>query len=209
MLSLILICCLIGYFLGSFPPGYFAGRLAGVDVRQHGSGNIGATNVLRVLGKKWGYPVFAIDAFKGFAAVRIAFWLVRFWPDAKPYIEYIGILTAFACVAGHSFPVWLGFKGGKGVATTAGALVGLLPLAVPAVLVVWIVVFETSRYVSLASVIAAISLPIIVGLFAHWKYVDTWALIYFSFLIMLLVLWRHRSNLSRLLNGTEQRFRRK
>jgi glycerol-3-phosphate acyltransferase PlsY len=209
VLALLLICVLIGYFFGSFPAGYFAGRLSGMDIRKHGSGNIGATNVLRVLGKKWGYPVFAIDAFKGFAAVRIALFLVKFWPEAKPYAEYIGILTALACVAGHSFPVWLGFKGGKGVATTAGALVGLLPLAVPVVFLVWVIVFETSRYVSLASIVAAIALPIIVSFFAHWKFVDTWALIYFSVAVMLLVLWRHRSNFSRLLNGTEQRFRRK
>ena len=209
MLILLLTCSLLGYLFGSFPAGYFAGRLAGVDVRREGSGNIGATNVLRVLGKKWGYTVFAIDAFKGFAAVRLSLILVNSWPSAKPYAEYIAILTAMACVAGHTFPVWLRFKGGKGVATSAGALAGLLPLAVPVVLLVWIIVFETSRYVSLASIVAAISLPIIVGLFARWKFVDTRALIYFSLAIMLLVLWRHRSNFSRLLNGTEQRFRRK
>ena len=209
MLSLLLACSLLGYLFGSFPAGYFAGRLAGVDVRREGSGNIGATNVLRVLGKKWGYAVFAIDAFKGFAAVRAALFLANYWPAAKPYAEYIAILTALTCVAGHTFPIWLRFKGGKGVATSAGALVGLLPLAVPFVLLVWVIVFEISRYVSLASIIAAICLPIIVALFARWKFVDTWALIYFSVAIMLLVLWRHRSNFSRLLNGTEQRFRRK
>ena len=209
MLLLLLACSLLGYLFGSFPAGYFAGRLAGVDVRHEGSGNIGATNVLRVLGKKWGYPVFAIDVFKGFAAVRISLMLVNFWPEAKPYSEYIAILTAITCVAGHTFPVWLGFKGGKGVATTAGALAGLVPLAVPLVFLVWIVVFEISRYVSLASMIAAISLPITVALLARWNFVDTWALIYFSLALTLLVLWRHRSNFSRLLNGTEQRFRRK
>jgi glycerol-3-phosphate acyltransferase PlsY len=209
VLFLLLACSVLGYLCGSFPAGYFAGRLAGVDVRREGSGNIGATNVLRVLGKKWGYAVFAIDAFKGFAAVRLSLMLVNFWPSAKPDAEYIAILTAMTCVAGHTFPVWLRFKGGKGVATSAGALTGLVPLAVPVVLLVWVIVFEVSRYVSLASIVAAISLPIIVGLFARWKFVDTWALIYFSLAITLLVLWRHRSNFSRLLNGTEQRFRRK
>jgi acyl phosphate:glycerol-3-phosphate acyltransferase len=206
---LVVACCLVGYLCGSFPAGYFAGRLAGIDVRSAGSGNIGATNVLRVLGKRWGYPVFAIDAFKGFAAVRTTFFLVRYWPAAAPYAEHLGILAAIMSVAGHVFPVWLRFRGGKGVATSAGALIGLLPLAVPFVFLVWLVVFEVSRYVSLASIIAAISLPIVVGLLARWKFVDTWALIYFSLLIMLLVLWRHRSNFSRLLNGTEQRFTRK
>jgi len=112
-------------------------------------------------------------------------------------------------VAGHTFPVWLGLKGGKGVATSAGALIGLMPMAVPLIFVIWVIVFETTRYVSLASIIAAIALPIVASLFAFWKFVDTWALIYFSILIMLLVLWRHRSNFSRLLKGTEQRFTRK
>ena len=209
MWVLFLACCLVGYFLGSFPAGYFAGRLAGVDVRTLGSGNIGATNVLRVLGKKWGYPVFAIDMFKGFAAVRIAFLLVNRWPQAKPYAEYFAILAAIMSVVGHSFPIWLRFKGGKGVATSAGALAGLMPLAVPLVFLVWLIVFETTRYVSLASIVAAIALPIIAGLLARWKFVDTWALIYFSLMIMVLVLWRHRSNFSRLLKGTEQRFTRK
>lgn len=209
MWFLVLACCLVGYLFGSFPAGYFAGRLAGVDVRKVGSGNIGATNVLRVLGKKWGYPVFAIDMLKGFAAVRLAFVLVNRWPDAKPYAEYIAILAALMSVAGHIFPIWLRFKGGKGVATSAGALIGLMPLAVPLVFFVWIIVFEITRYVSLASIIGAIALPIIAGLLARWKFIDTWALIYFSLLIMALVLWRHRSNFSRLLKGTEQRFTRK
>ena len=209
MWSLALACGGVGYLLGSFPAGYFAGRLAGVDIRAVGSGNIGATNVLRVLGKRWGYPVFLIDAFKGFAAVRLAFLFVTYRPEAQPYAEYFAILAAIMAVAGHSFPVWLGFKGGKGVATSAGAVLGRMPLAVPRVFLVWVLVFETTRYVSLASIMAAIALPIIVSLLARWKFVDTWALIYFSIAIMLLVLWRHRSNCSRLLNGTEQRFTRK
>jgi acyl phosphate:glycerol-3-phosphate acyltransferase len=207
--SLVTACCALGYFLGSFPAGYFAGRLAGVDIRSVGSGNIGATNVLRTLGKRWGYPVFAIDALKGFAAVRIAFILVKYWPAAQPYAEYMAILTAIMSVTGHMFPIWLRFKGGKGVATSAGALFGLMPWAVPCVFLVWLIVFEISRYVSLASIIAAVSLPIIVSLFVRWKFSDTWALVYFSILIMALVLWRHRSNFSRLLKGTEQRFSRK
>jgi glycerol-3-phosphate acyltransferase PlsY len=207
--SLALACGVVGYLLGSFPAGYFAGRLAGVDVRSVGSGNIGATNVLRVLGKRWGYPVFLIDSFKGFAAVRFAFLFVTYRPEAKAFAEYFAILAAIMSVVGHSFPVWLRFKGGKGVATSSGALIGLMPLAVPLVFLVWVVVFETTRYVSLASIIAAVALPIIVSVLARWKFVDTWALIYFSIMIMLLVLWRHRSNCSRLLKGTEQRFTRK
>jgi acyl phosphate:glycerol-3-phosphate acyltransferase len=203
--SLVPACCALGYFFGSFPAGYFAGRLAGIDIRSAGSGNIGATNVLRVLGKRWGYPVFAVDALKGFAAVL----LVKYWLAPGPYAEYLAILAAISSVAGHMFPIWLRFKGGKGVATSAGALFGLMPWAVPCVFLVWYIVFQISRYVSLASIVAAISLPIIVTLFARWKFIDTAALIYFSLLIMALVLWRHRSNFSRLLKGTEQRFSRK
>lgn len=209
MWPLFLTSCLLGYFFGSFPAGYLAGRVAGVDVRAVGSGNIGATNVLRVLGKKWGYPVFVIDALKGLIPVRLALMLANQSPAAKPYAEYFAIFAGLMAVAGHAFPLWLGFKGGKGVATSAGALIGLMPLAVPLIFLIWVIVFETTRYVSLASIIAAIALPIIAGLFAFWKFVDTWALIYFSILIMLLVLWRHRSNFSRLLKGTEQRFTRK
>lgn len=199
----------LGYLFGSFPAGYIAGRLAGVDVRSLGSGNIGATNVLRVLGKRWGYAVFFVDAFKGFAAVRLAFFIAKPLPAAQPYAEYFAILAAIMCIVGHTFPVWLGFKGGKGVATSAGALFGLMPLAVPFIVLIWVIVFETTRYVSVASIVAAISLPIVVGLFLRWQFLEAVALLYFSILITLLVLWRHRSNFSRLLNGTEQRFSRK
>ena len=209
MWLLILAFCALGYLFGSFPAGYIAGRMAGVDVRAHGSGNIGATNVLRVLGKKWGYAVFFVDAFKGFAAVRLTLFLANHLPAAQLYAEYFAILAAVMCIIGHTFPVWLRFKGGKGVATSAGALFGLMPFVVPLILLIWIIVFETTRYVSLASIAAAISLPIVVGLFLRWKFLEGTALFYFSILIALLVLWSHRSNFSRLLNGTEQRFSRK
>ena len=202
-------CCAFGYLFGSFPAGYIAGRVAGVDVRSLGSGNIGATNVLRVLGKRWGYAVFFVDAFKGFAAVRLTLLLVKILPVAQPYAEYFAILTAVMCIVGHTCPVWLGFKGGKGVATSAGALFGLMPGVVPFIVLIWIILFETTRYVSVASIVAAISLPIVVGLFLRWKFVEGHAFFYFSVLIALLVLWRHRSNFSRLLKGTEQRFSRK
>jgi acyl phosphate:glycerol-3-phosphate acyltransferase len=206
---IVLAFCALGYLFGSFPAGYLAGRLAGVDVRTVGSGNIGATNVLRVLGKRWGYLVFFLDAFKGFAAVRLTFFFLKHLPTAQPYAEYLGILTAVMCIVGHTFPIWLRFKGGKGVATSAGALFGLMPFAVPVIVLIWIIVFETTRYVSVASIAAAVSLPIVVGFFLRWKFLEGSALFYFSLLIALLVLWRHRSNFSRLLNGTEQRFNRK
>src|SRR5438045_4658721 len=119
-----LICGLFGYLLGAIPFGYLAGCLAGVDIRQFGSGNIGATNVLRTLGRKFGYPVFLADTLKGYLAVRTAFWLFA-GNSAAAYLP--GIVAAVCVVLGHSFPVWLRFRGGKGVAASAGACFGLLP----------------------------------------------------------------------------------
>ena len=209
MWFLALVVCCIGYLFGSFPAGYFAGRIAGIDVRSAGSGNIGATNVLRVLGKRWGYAVFFVDAFKGFAAVRVAFFLAERLTFPHNHAAYFGILAAVMCVIGHSFPVWLRFKGGKGVATSAGVVFGLMPLAAVIIFLVWVAVFETTRYVSVASLVAASALPVAVGLLLYWEIVEGAGLLYFSTILAILVVWRHRSNFSRLLKGTEQRFTRK
>ena len=202
------VCCL-GYLFGSFPAGYFAGRIAGIDVRSAGSGNIGATNVLRVLGKPWGYTVFFVDAFKGFAAVRVAFFLAEHLTFARPQAVYFAILAAVMCVVGHTFPIWLRFKGGKGVATSVGAIFGLMPVAAVTIFLIWVIVFEITRYVSVASIIAASSCPPAVALFIHWKIIEGTGLLYFSIVMAIFIVWRHRSNFSRLLKGTEQRFTRK
>ena len=209
MTMLVLIVLLEAYLLGSIPNGYIAGRLSGVDVRKHGSGNIGATNVLRVLGKPWGFAVFFTDALKGFIAVRLAILIARQTPAAAGYIEFIAILAAAGCVAGHSFPVWLRFKGGKGVATSAGSLAGVTPIAAFTIFLVWLVVFKVTRYVSLASIVAATALPIVVGILVGLKLTQGAVLLYFSLVMTALVVWRHRSNIARLLNGTEPRFARK
>ena len=194
------------YLFGSIPSGYLAGRFSGVDVRQHGSGNIGATNVLRVLGKPWGFAVFFADALKGFVAVRLAMLLASRSPATADYIEFYAIVAAAACVAGHSFPVWLRFKGGKGVATSAGSLAGVTPISAFTIFLVWLVVFKVTRYVSLASIVAATALPVIVGILVAMKQTQGTVLFYFSILMTALVVWRHRSNISRLMNGTEPRF---
>lgn len=209
MLFLALAVCFLGYLFGSFPAGYFAGRIAGVDVRTAGSGNIGATNVLRVLGKPWGYTVFFIDAFKGFAAVRIAFFLAEHLTFARSSSVYFAILAALMCVVGHTFPLWLGFKGGKGVATSVGAIFGLMPVAAVTIFLIWVIVFEITRYVSVASIVASLSCPVAVALYIHWKIIEGTGLLYFSILMAIFIVWRHRSNFSRLLKGTEQRFTRK
>ena len=199
---------LIGYLFGSLPTGHLVGRFLGVDISKHGSGNIGATNVLRVLGRRWGYLVFFIDTLKGFLAVRAAFCLVQIAKIGVERIELVGILAAITCILGHTFPIWLRFKGGKGVATSAGALLGLMPVAIVAIFCVWLIIFQLTRYVSLASIGAAVALPAIVGILILRKFVTDTALLYFSVLIAGVVIWRHRSNLKRLINGTERRFSR-
>lgn len=196
----------IGYLLGSCPNGHLVSRARGIDIRQHGSGNIGATNVLRVLGKKWGYLVFALDAFKGFAAVRIAFVIGGALVVGNPQRDLVGIAGGLACILGHTFPVWLGFRGGKGVATSAGVLLGLMPIAVFSVLAVWLLLFQITRYVSVASIGAAVALPLFVVGYLHLGMLTGASLLPFSILIAGVVVWRHRSNMQRLLHGEEQRF---
>ncbi len=208
MFGLSLVISALAYLSGSFPSGYIAGKIAGVDVRQHGSGNIGATNVMRVLGKKWGYSVFFLDAFKGFVAVRLALALAARHPEAANYLEFFAILAAAMCVVGHSFPVWLAFKGGKGVATSAGSIFGITPPAAITIFLVWVILFLITRYVSLASIIAALALPITIAVLIHFNMTHGVVLLYFSLVMTALVVWRHRSNIVRLLNGTEPRFTR-
>ena len=204
-----LLAAVIGYVLGSCPNGFLVSRMRGVDIRKQGSGNIGATNVLRVLGKKWGYLVFALDALKGLAAVRIAFALASAINPGGPYREVVGIAGGLACILGHTFPIWLGFRGGKGVATSAGVLLGLMPLAVVSVFLVWLVLFKWTRYVSVASLGAAFALPLFVILYLRIKLLTGPSLLPFSILIAGVVIWRHRSNIQRLLHGSEQPFGKK
>src|SRR5712691_6251882 len=149
-----------GYLIGSCPNGYLIGRAFGIDIRQHGSGNIGATNVMRLLGKRWGYLVFTLDALKGFLAVRLAFDGAAATLSGSMHREIVGIATGLACILGHTFPVWLHFRGGKGVATSAGVLLGLMPIAVVSVFAVWMLLYQITRYVSVASIAAAVALPI-------------------------------------------------
>jgi glycerol-3-phosphate acyltransferase PlsY len=198
---------LVGYFLGSIPAGYLAGRMAGIDIRNVGSGNIGATNVTRALGKCYGYPVFLVDFTKGVLAVIISILLAKNSGSNSP--EVFGIVAAIFSVLGHAFPVWLGFKGGKGVATSVGALFGLMPLAALIGLGVWALVFEVTRYVSVASITTAMVLPVAVLALTYAKHTEGMALFYFSLCTAGVVIFRHRSNLSRLMRGTEPRFKRK
>jgi acyl phosphate:glycerol-3-phosphate acyltransferase len=205
------IVLIVSYLLGSIPAGHLAGRLAGIDIRKAGSGNIGATNVMRVLGKAYGYPVFSIDFLKGLAAVRLSILIATHGQSGRTSMELIGIVAAISSVIGHAFPVWLQFKGGKGVATSAGALFGLMPVAALIGIVIWIITFHVTRYVSIASIASAIVLPIVIFIMISVSQAPTHtsALFYFSICLAAVVTWRHRSNLSRLVRGTEPRFKRK
>ena len=200
---------LIAYLLGSFPAGYIAGKLTGVDIRQVGSGNIGATNVTRVLGKRFGYPVFIVDFAKGLVAVLVAVAIAQATQSNPAFTDLCIAIAAFFSVIGHSYSVWLRFSGGKGVATSLGCLFGINWMAAIAVCIVWLVVFQMTKYVSLASVVAAIALPIAVALTLFFKQRQSPVLLYFSLCLAAIIVLRHRSNLSRLMKGTEPRFARK
>lgn len=201
----ILVSAVGGYLSGSLPFGYWAGKLKGIDIRQHGSGNIGATNVFRVLGKGMGIPVFILDALKGWLPA----WLAGLWLQqqgaALELVSAAAVVAGLAAVLGHMFTFWLGFKGGKGVATTAGVLLGIAPLAMLGGLAVWLLFFFTTRYVSLASMMAGVgvvaTMAITMARSGRWDLV----MLGFGVLIMLLVIVRHRSNITRLLAGTESK----
>ena len=213
----IAIIVLGAYLLGSIPFGLLIGRLRGIDIRRHGSGNIGATNVWRVLGKTWGLLTFACDLGKGLLAVILADQVTKHgsWVLSasalhprivQPDPAAAGIAAALGCILGHSFPVWLRFKGGKGVATSLGVLIGMMPLASAVIFALWGVIFFVSRYVSLASMLAALALPVVVICFLMLNLMHGWAYFYFALAAALLVILRHRSNIQRLVSGTESRF---
>jgi glycerol-3-phosphate acyltransferase PlsY len=209
VISSYLISAATGYLLGSCPTGLLISKARGVDIRKEGSGNIGATNVLRILGKKWGYIVFALDALKGLLAVGAGEW-VRYSSGAhatQPGL--IALVAGVACILGHTFPVWLHFRGGKGVATSAGVLLGLMPIAVVSVFLVWLILFKLTRYVSVASIGAAVALPVFVAIYLHLRWLGDIELFPFSVLIAAVVIWRHRTNLRRLFQGEEEGFHEK
>jgi len=201
-----LVIALGAFLLGSFPTGYLVARSRGVDIRRHGSGNIGATNVFRTIGKPLGVFVFAIDAIKGFAAVWFS---MQCAPPAGEAVTWAGIMSAVMVIVGHNYTPWLGFRGGKGIATSAGVLLALMPWAIFCITVVWFVVFWLSRYVSLASISASAALPVsVAGLWLAGVSGNA-PLLGFALLISALAIWRHRSNIERLRQGVEPRFARK
>ena len=193
----------LAYLLGSVPFGYLISRFgAGRDVRQEGSGNIGAANVTRVVGKGAGLLTLLLDAGKGFLAV----WITRsLAPDHASWL----MAAALAAIVGHMYPVWLGFRGGKGVATAAGAFLLISWKAVAGAGAVWVIAMVTWRYASLASVLAAVTLPLLIHLLYAPGHTPSRAISVGTVVASLLVIWRHRRNLQRLILGVEPRFERK
>jgi len=197
------ITALAAYLLGSIPTGFLVGKARGVDIRTVGSGNIGATNVLRILGKPAGIAVLLADAFKGWLAVVLvtrgiaaAFGATATTNEADPH----RIIAALCAILGHNYTCWLGFKGGKGIATTAGVLTALVPLALAIILSIWIVLFAVTRIVSVGSIVASLTLP-----FASFLTTKNWKLTLVTGAMGVLAIYKHRANIQRLLAGTEPR----
>ncbi|MEA3328352.1 MAG: glycerol-3-phosphate 1-O-acyltransferase PlsY [Candidatus Omnitrophota bacterium] len=201
---LLVLAITTAYLTGSIPFGYLAGRLIkDIDIREHGSGNIGATNVFRIIGKEWGVLVLFLDAAKGFLVV----WVIAgFFYNRAPVItlDFYRIIMAAAVVGGHNWTIFLRFKGGKGVAASLGALSGICPLACMLSLLVWFVVMVIWKYVSLASLSAFTSLPVFVAVFYQQRE-GFLILVCFSVIIALFVGVRHGPNIKRLLQGKEKR----
>jgi acyl phosphate:glycerol-3-phosphate acyltransferase len=191
-----------GYLTGAIPFAVLIARSQGVDIFKAGSGNPGATNVLRVLGKRAGYTCFLLDAGKGIAAVLMARGLGGYLDG--DYDSLLKIVALMGAILGHSFSVFLRFRGGKGVATTIGGIFAIMPPVMLVGLVLWLIVFYISGYVSLASIVLGVSLP-----FAAIFSGRTWLEVLFSLLIAVVIVVRHRSNIQRLIAGTENRAKHK
>jgi len=207
---------LVAYLLGSIPFGFLAARARGIDIRTVGSGNIGATNAMRVLGKPIGIAVLLLDAFKGWFACVAGAWLCTVLfssghaglaaaPDAMPPIERLRVIAGVFAVLGHNYTCWLKFKGGKGISTTAGVYLALAPWPLLIALVVFLLAVALTRYISVGSMAGAVALPV-----AVWVMTPHQVLLgVVSTALGALAIYKHKSNIQRLRAGTENRFGRK
>ncbi|HEX6616732.1 MAG TPA: glycerol-3-phosphate 1-O-acyltransferase PlsY [Gemmatimonadales bacterium] len=188
------------YLLGAVPTSYLAGRVfRGIDLREHGSRNLGATNLYRVLGWRYAVPVGLFDAAKGLIPVLV------FAPRVSSS-ELFALVCGLVAVLGHVFSVFVGFRGGKGVATAAGVMLGLAPAALAVAAAVWVVLVYTTGYVSLGSIVAAAVFPAAVALLEP---PDQPLVLWLDVVVAAAIIWFHRGNIRRLLNGTENRFGRR
>lgn len=205
-MSDILLIALFSYIAGSFPTAIIVGKITrGIDIREHGSGNAGGTNVFRVLGWKLGVFVMLIDVLKGFLATKFISQ-ISIVGDSSIDPLYLCMIAGVFAIIGHIWTVFAGFRGGKGVGTAAGFLLGLMPQAVLVGFIVFFVIFLSTRYVSLSSMIASTSIPVTLLVQKFGFKIDTpWVLIILTLLIAVLIIFTHRSNIVRLLNGTENK----
>lgn len=189
------------YLFGSMPTAYLAGRwIKGVDIRTIGSGNVGASNAMRLLGKGWGVTVLLIDAIKGLIPLLI---ILHIWLKEDIHVQRYALIGALSCMIGHVFPIWLKFKGGKGVATGLGVMTALAPLAVAVAFPVFIVVVVISRYISLGSICAALVLP--AAFFLNHSLPADQELFVFITVACIFVIYKHKTNIKRILAGEENR----
>lgn len=196
------LAALPAYFLGSIPTAVWIGKAKyGIDVREHGSKNAGATNTFRVLGKKAGKAVLAIDVLKGMIAVLIPFFILPYEFEAAE-LTHVQLVATFLAVLGHVFPIFAGFRGGKGVATSLGVIIGLQPVAALICLVVFLLVFVISHYVSLGSICASVAFALLLWFAFPLK---TIALPIFGTVLAGIVIFAHRKNIQRLLHGEESK----
>ncbi len=204
---LLALALLFAYLLGSLPSAVWIGRLVkGIDIREHGSGNAGATNALRVLGIKAGLFVLALDVAKGFLAVVVVASVATAHSAVDPHL--IRVLTGSCAIIGHVFPITTGFRGGKGVGTSAGVMLALAPVVTLGALLLWAAIVAITRYVSVASMVSAVSLPVFLMIRkAVLKDERGGALLVFGVLLAIMVLLSHHANIKRLLAGKENRFK--
>lgn len=203
MIPALLITLVGAYLLGSIPTGYLVGRARGLDLRTLGSGNIGATNALRILGKPAGILVLVVDGLKGLGGVALVPQVGRAVSGGslgESELFWMPVVGGVSAVLGHNFTCWLRFRGGKGIATSAGVLAGLMPMAFATVVIVFTVTLLVSRFVSLGSILAAAVLPP-----ATWFWHRDLRLVGFATALAALAIWRHRGNIQRLRAGTESR----
>lgn len=200
LLNILLV--IVAYLLGSIPSAVWIGKkYYGIDVREHGSKNAGATNTLRVLGKKAALPVFLLDFFKGFAAVELSYLSTYYSEGDDNALFYYKLALSVAVVVGHMLPVFAGFRGGKGVATTAGVMLALQPVALLLSFTTFIIIFALTKYVSLGSMIGGVLFPVYIAFIFHG---DTKQIV-FGIIVAVLLLFTHRKNIKRLINGTESK----
>lgn len=201
----------IAYLIGSISFAYLTGKLLkGIDLREHGSGNLGSTNTIRILGKGPGFVVQILDIIKGAFAVYIGTRLAGVYGVSGESLVLLQVFAGLAVILGHIYTLFLNFRGGKGVNTTLGVFLYLAPRQVLMVLLIFLAVFYTTRYVSLGSIVAAISLPIIMAIEKYvFSYHISSTLFVFTVLIAVLVIVKHKPNIQRLLAGTENKFEKK